>query len=356
MVILDRIPPYSAVNESVEIAKKYLPKKFHKFTNAVLRKAARLPFPVVKDGTSVEAASTACSHPEWLVERWRARWSMEDVVRLLRINLTPAPYCVWVNIHHTSLNSLRKQLRAEGIECRPAKLLGEEMLEILSTADITDHPLYKEGLITPQDPASRLVVKVLDPKPGEAILDACAAPGIKTAQIALAMENQGRVVACEISQQRYELLKENIARLGATIVEPYNDDVKELVKSLEDESFDKILVDAPCSDLGTIRRRPEIKWKRTPEDLEEFSNRQWEILKAVIPKLKIGGELVYSVCSFEEEESLRIVERVKKEGLELVSFKDLLPEELKEFEEGGYMFLLPNRSKTDGFFIMKARR
>lgn len=275
----------------------------------------------------------------------------------MRVNLKPAPFSVWVNTSHTSLNPVRKSLKESGIECRPLKGMEKEMLEILSSVDITEHPLYQEGLIVPQDLASRIVTKVLDPQPNETILDACAAPGIKTAQIALAMENSGRVVACEISPERYELLKENIMRLGAAIVEPVLADVISYMEKIEDETFDKILVDAPCSDLGTIRRRPEIKWRRTPEDVANFSQKQLNILEAVLPKLKKGGVLVYSVCSFEEEETLKVMGHVlPKFKLELVPFDDLLPENLQHLGKKVMPSSSPHQTNSDGFFIMKARR
>ncbi len=358
IVILDRIPPYSAVNESVEIAKKMLPQKFHKFTNAVLRKAARLPYPVVKGELSCdEVASIALSHPQWLVQRWRKCFGIEEAVRLMRSNLKPAPYSIWVNIHYTDVNAVRKTLRESGIECRPLKHMEKEMLEVLSTVDLTEHPLYKEGLITAQDLASRLVVKVLNPLPGETVLDACAAPGIKTAQIALAMENSGRVVACEINPERHHLMRENLSRLGAAIVETVLDDVIAFCQQIEDETFDKILVDAPCSDLGTVRRRPEIKWRRSPEDVERFSQKQRQILDAVIPKLKKGGELVYSVCSIEKEETEEILNYLlSKHSLEPIPFDQLIPESLAPLGAEGHALFLPHKTNSDGFFITKLRR
>ncbi len=358
IVVLDRIPPYSAVNETVELAKAYLPAKYHKFTNAVLRKAARLPYPVVKgDGSVDELASVAYSFPEWMVARYRKWWGVEETVSLLRSQLKPAPYTVWVNIHHADFREVRKELRAEGIECRPLRGAEGEMLEILSTVDIVDHPLYKEGILVPQDLASRLVVKILDPKPGERVLDACAAPGIKSAQIALSMGNEGLVVACEIDPERYRLLTENCMRLGAAVVEARLGDVNKLAGDFEDGFFDRILVDAPCSDLGTVRRRPEIKWKRSPEDVRAFSEKQLSIVDSVLPKLRPGGELVYSVCSLEREETLEVFEKIVALGLEPVNFSDLMPDPLKDaFCERGFAYLFPHKYNTDGFFVAKFRR
>ena len=189
------------------------------------------------------------------------------------------------------------------------------------------------------------------------MLDACAAPGIKTAQIALQMDNTGRVVACEVNPERYQKLKENTARLGAAVVEAVKGDVVELARWMDDESFDKILVDAPCSDLGTVRRHPEIKWRRTREDVERFSQKQKRILEAVVPKLKRGGELVYSVCSFEEEETVEVVSHITEMfRLEPVPFSELLPEPFSHLGKSGQAFFLPHITNSDGFFIAKLRK
>ncbi len=357
MVILDRIPPYSAVNETVEVAKRHLPVKFHKFTNAVLRKAAKVPYPVAKGDNCVDVASVACSFPEWMVERYRDWWGMDEALSYMRACLVPPPYSLWVNLYHTDLREVRKRLKGEGIECRPLKGMEEEMLEVLTTVDLVDHELYREGFVVPQDAASRLVVKVLSPEPGETVLDACAAPGIKTAQIALAMENSGRVVACEVNPERYRLLLGNCARLGAAIVEAIEGDVIEVVKDFEDASFDRMLLDAPCSDLGTVRRRPEIKWRRSLEDVVAFSEKQKGLLEALVPKLKVGGILVYSVCSLEKEETTDILEyAISRLGLEPVPFGELLPEAFKGAHTSGYAFFKPHLHNTDGFFVAKLRR
>ncbi len=357
LLFMDRIPPYSAVNETVEVAKKHLPLKFHKFTNAVLRKAVKLSFPVItKIDNPAEYASFAKSFPLWMVERWRS-WFHSDWVDLLNSLNKPSPFTVWVNTHFVDISYVRKILKESGIECKPYEILPDEMLQLITGTDVSELDLYKEGFITPQDVASHLVVKVLDPKPEETVLDGCAAPGIKTAQIALKMENRGRVVACEINSERFSLLLDNIKRLGAAIVEPENEDIINLVERFEDNSFDRILIDAPCSDLGTIRRRPELKWKRSLEDVLLFSEKQKAILDAVIPKLKRGGVIVYSVCSFEREETVDVVDYIKnKYDLEMMDFSHLLPDPFKDMGKEGMALFLPHKSASDGFFIAKLRR
>ena len=357
LLFMDRIPPYSAVNETVEVAKKHLPLKYHKFTNAVLRKALKLPFPKAQGENAIEYAAVACSHPEWIVERWKRQFGLGETVKLMRENNKAAPFTLWVNVFHVPLGILRKEMKNSGIEVKPNKILPNEMLDVVSTIDVTETTYFKEGLITIQDVASRIVVKVLEPQPGESILDACAAPGIKTAQIALSMENKGKITAVELKKDRFELLIENTKRLGSAIVEPINADILKLAEDIPDESYDRILIDAPCSDLGTIRRRPELKWKRTPEDIQKFSSKQREILKRLVSKVKKNGIIVYSVCSFEKEETLDIVEYAEKElKLKRESFSHLLPEDLRDEEKEGYIYLLPHKTKSDGFFIAKFRR
>ncbi len=358
LLFMDRIPPYSAVNETVEVAKKYLPVKFHKFTNAVLRKAVKLPFPVITGISETDNyTSLSKSHPEWMVKRWHSWFGVNELIGLLNANNQPAPFTLWINKYFTTLSEIRKVLKGMGIECKPFELFPEELLQLLSGVDITETELYLEGLVTPQDVASSLVVNVLAPEPGEVILDACAAPGIKTAQIALAMKNEGRVIACEIKKDRFYTLLENTKRLGAAIVEAVNDDVVSYVNTVEDEFFDRILVDAPCSDLGTIRRRPELKWRRSIDDIISFSEKQKRILDAVIPKLKVGGILLYSVCSFEKEETLDVINNImNKYSLEKLDFKEILPEKMRDCCNKGMALFLPHKTFSDGFFIAKLRR
>lgn len=359
---LDRVPFYSAVNESVNVAKAHLSIKYVKFTNAVLRKATRSPFPVLtKQGNLISTLSIFFSYPEFLIERWLSQFGVDSVVKLLRKMNSQSPFTLWINTYYTDLNSVRKFFREEypSVDIKPYGILQKEMIEVLSPIDISEVSLFKDGLITPQDPASCFVTKVLEPREGEVILDACSAPGIKTAQIALAMNNRGRVVAYEIDKERFENLLYNVKRLGAGIVEARRQDVMEGSKEFEDGYFDRILVDAPCSDLGTIGRRPEIRYRRTLDDIRSFSEKQKNILKAVYKKLKRGGVLVYSVCSFEREETLEVYDYATRElGLEPYPFDDILKDYGIEGYLGGegYVYLLPHVTGSDGFFIAKFRR
>lgn len=357
---LDKIPFYSVVDESVKIAKTNLMPKYVKFVNAVLRRVTNLSYPVLREEENlVRTIATNFSYPDFMIKRWLAWFGIKDLVKMLRVMNSTPPFTLWVNVAFTSVNEVRKILREMGIEVRPYEILPDEFIQLFSPVDVSTIDLFKEGLITPQDPASRIVTKVVEVKKGETVLDACAAPGIKTAQVALDMKNEGRIVAFEIDPDRYSNLLYNVRRLGAVIVDARRGNVVEEVSKL-DEKFDRVIVDAPCSDLGTVRRRPEIRYRRTYEDILRFSGKQKEILKAVSRKLKKGGVLVYSVCSFEREETIDVFEFVVKEcGLVPYPFDYILEniEGLSDLVRGeGYVYLLPHITGSDGFFIARFRR
>ncbi len=357
LLFMDRVPPYSAVDEGVKLAKRWCHPRYHGLVNAVLRKVASGPYPVVVGmRTSREAVATAYSHPLWLVERWRRRMGVLELLQLVRANNGRAPFSVWVNAYLVKPNYLRKELRTQGVECKPHSFW-DDMIIIITPVDVTQLPQFHNGLIHPQDPASALVVKVLAPRPGERVLDACAAPGIKTVQMAWAMGNQGEILACDIHPGRLSRVEDACGRSGATIVECRLGDVVEVVKG--EGLFDRILLDAPCSDLGTLRRHPELKWRRKEEDIPAFAEKQGRLLTSLVDCLAPGGVIVYSVCSSEPEEGEALVEEVLRKfpQLEPVDFCDLLPEPIQPYyKKEGFLTLYPHYANTDGFFIAKLRR
>ncbi len=358
LVFMDKVPPYSAVDEGVKLAKKWCAPKYHGLVNAVLRKVAGGHYPgVISQGSSLETLSVAYAHPLWMVKGWRARMGVLELLQLARANNTPAPFSLWVNTRVVDVSFLRKELKAAGVESKPHSFM-KDIIVILTPVDITKLPQFHEGLLHPQDPASSLVVKILDPKYGETVLDACAAPGIKTVQAAWAMGNRGKVVAWEIHPKRFDELRDTCKRGGAKGVECCLGDVKEGTKEMG-MLFDRILLDAPCSDLGTIRRHPELKWRRNEEDITAFAEKQRGLLVSLVPHLRTGGVLVYSVCSPEPEEGKALIEGIlgKYPYLELVDFRDRLPEALHPFyHEQGLLTLYPHYVGTDGFFMAKLRR
>jgi 16S rRNA (cytosine967-C5)-methyltransferase len=358
LVFMDRVPPYSAVDEGVKLAKRWCAPKYHGLVNAVLRKVAGGPYPgVTSQGSSLETLSVTYAHPLWIVEGWRARMGVLELLQLARAHNTPAPFSLWVNTHVVDVSFLRKELKAAGVESKPHPFMKDTII-ILTPVDITQLPQFHEGLIQPQDPASSLVVEILAPKHGEIVLDACAAPGIKTIQVAWAMGNRGKVVAWEIHPKRFDELRETCTRAGVKGVECHLGDVKRGAKEMG-MLFDRVLLDAPCSDLGTIRRHPELKWRRWEEDIAGFAKKQRDLLVSLVPYLRTGGILVYSVCSPEPEEGEALIKVLLREYpyLGLVDFKDRLPEALHPFyHKQGFLTLYPHYANTDGFFIAKLKR
>jgi len=358
LVFMDKVPPYSAVDETVKLAKRFTPSRYHGLVNAVLRRISSASYPVIiGEKKATHALCIAYSYPEWLIKKWRKRLSMLEVLQLCRASNMEAPFSIWVNTHLVDPGFMRKELKAQGVECKPHAFLND-ILILLTPVDITTLEFYLDGLIYPQDPASSLVVKVLDPKPGDVVLDACAAPGIKTVQMAWAMENSGEIIACEINPERMAYIEENCKRSGVSIVRPYLGDVTEEIKSLG-VFFDKILIDAPCSDLGTIRRHPELKWRRKKRDIAAFCEKQTMLLESLAPYLKPEGALVYSVCSNELEEGEELLERFleKYPDFERDDFSELLPDEIKPFcAKRGFLNLYPHYLGTDGFFIAKIKK
>jgi len=355
LTFMDKVPPYAAVNEAMELAKEKCNPKYHGLVNAVMRKIAQNPYPgITGQKSALKMLSLAHAHPIWMVERWKNRLGMEETLKLTRANNRPAPFAAWVNTHLVQPNRLRKVLKAQGIECKPHSFM-DNVIIIITPTDITQLPQFQDGLIHLQDPASALAVMILDPKPEEIVLDACAAPGTKTVQVAWAMENKGRLIACDIHPQRVKQLEETCRRGGVQIADILLGDVVEKTEKLH-FNFDKILLDAPCSDLGTLRRHPELKWRRKEEDIQNFSQKQRRLLSSLMKRLKPTGTIVYSVCSPEPEEGEEVIESIlrKDATIKLVDFEVLLPEMLRPFyKKAGMLTLYPHNAQTDGFFLCK---
>jgi len=293
---LDRVPGHAAVNETVALAHRCDVGRATGFINAVLRQSLR-------ETDTMRAALEALrethpaivySHPDWLVRRWQAQWGRPDAITLLKWNNQPAD-------NYIRLNSLRPHLsKPEG---EPIKFdWAKKSIRCLAPNSIpATLPGFAEGAFYIQDPSTLLAVDMLNPRPGEAVLDLCAAPGGKTTAIAAHMKNDGRVVATDIREDRLKQLRENCKRLGADCVEvmPLGTDVR--------EKFDRVLADVPCSNTGVMRRRVDLRWRLQPRDLQAVVKIQREILRRAARNVKPGGLLVYSTCSLEPEENEQIV-------------------------------------------------
>lgn len=333
---LDRIPDHAVVHDAVQLCRQAGLSRQAGFVNAVLRSCLRERADLREALVALRSSdpSTGWSHPAWLVDRWRGALDPAALLRLLEWNNTPPAVWARVNTLRTTPDQLATRWAGEGViaHARPADRFPEGLV-----FELKEHPplgtlsSFTAGGFYLQDPSTLLAVQELGPQPGETILDACAAPGGKTTFIAQRMANTGRIVAHDPSSSRLELLSENCARLGVTNVEAT------AVLPLDAPEFDRILVDAPCSNTGVLRRRVESRWRLQPEELPRLADRQFEILREAARRLKPGGRLVYSTCSLDTMENRAVVDRFLAEvpGFCLESDRQLHP--VTDAVDGAYV-------------------
>jgi 16S rRNA (cytosine967-C5)-methyltransferase len=351
---LDRIPDHAAVHETVNLARQSGFDSQTGFVNAVLRGYLR-EHDATKQllaGLKTTQPALGWSHPEWLVARWQKRWGAEKTAQLLEWNNTPPKTFARVNrlkfrrdelyesqisdnqsgtrTAHPSeddcLDTLREKWRAEGVESdsfRREPLEEDLVFELKSHPSLASLDSFRQGWFYIQDPSTLLAPALLGAQPGETILDFCAAPGGKTTFLAQLMNNQGRIVAQDISGERLKLIRENCQRLGVTCVEP----ILSSAFRLQPSAFDRILVDAPCSNTGVMRRRVDSRWRIQPEEILRLQQTQLALLEQAAARLKAGGVLVYSTCSLEPDENQEVVNRFlyQHTGFKLESERELLP-------------------------------
>jgi len=366
---LDRIPDHAAVHETVELAKHGGFGQQAGFINAILRGYLREADATGKLLADLKAAdpATGCSHPEWLVARWQKSFGTEKTAQLLAWNNTPPK--TFARVNEMKFGRAGSPLPADGGAIVPASRLVSSLappnsggahgvtrptlenagdllarwreenveydfvrrdwLEENLVFELKSHPSlnslasFRDGWFYVQDPSTLLAVIELNPQPGETILDLCAAPGGKTTFIAQLMNNEGKIVACDISEERLKLIRENCQRLGVTCVEP----VLFSAFSLQPSAFDRVLVDAPCSNTGVMRRRVDLRWRISEAEILRLQQTQRDLLKLAATKLKPGGVLVYSTCSLEPEENSEVVMEFLREhaGFKLENERELLP-------------------------------
>jgi 16S rRNA (cytosine967-C5)-methyltransferase len=341
---LDRIPDHAAVHETVELARHDGFGAQTGFVNAILRGYLREAGETKKLLAELKTTQPAIgwSHPEWLVSRWQKHWGVERAARLLEWNNTPPKIFARVNRLKTEAGALLEKWRDENVEYDFVRRdwLGENLVfELKSHPPLTSLESFQQGWFYIQDPGMLLAPCKLAPQPGETILDFCAAPGGKTTFIAQLMNNQGRIVAHDVSEERLKLVHENCARLGVTCVETSRSrgnealtsksgmDQRLLTSSPTNSQFDRVLVDVPCSNTGVMRRRVDLRWRIQPEEIGRLCATQFDLLKQAALKLKPGGVLVYSTCSLEPEENQEVVKEFLREhaGFKLESERELLP-------------------------------
>ena len=360
ILFLSRVPSAAAVNESVKLSKTLGGRPVGSLVNGILRSLVRdqcFNFPKV-DSDPVEHIASCYSHPAWLVNRWVKRYGPEKTIEYCKESNEKALLTIRVNRNRTTVDELRKNLDEEGVSSRPTGLVSGGLHLDLSSSGKSIKALgsYRRGEFYVQDEAAQLVSLVMDPKPGERILDACAAPGGKSTHMAELMGNSGKVVALDISGERLKLVKENADRLSHSMIELRLGDASRVLSDFAESSFDRILVDAPCSALGLLRRNPEGRWKKTEEIIDYYKSIQKEILHHVSSLLKPKGVLVYSTCTTEPEENEEVVLPFvgSHPSFRLENIRVIWPDGFNEEAwEGGFLRTMFNKFRMDSFFIAR---
>jgi len=355
-IFYTRVAPHAICNESTELAKKFFHKGLASFTNGlmrtIVRKKDKLPWPDQKEDP-ISYISLKHSHPKWLVEMWIEDFGLEEARRLCRADNQRPHLTIRANRLKTSRDDLIKTLSNKAVQATESKLVPESIM-IAETGEISTLPEFKEGLFFVQDESSMMVSHILAPQEGETILDLCAAPGGKATHIAEMMNDRGKIIAVDINPKRLNLVRDNVARLGIGIIETIQSDGTKL-KSKIKEPIDRIIIDAPCSGLGVLARRPDARWKKDLDQIEELSILQSDLLKTAAMLIKPGGVIVYSVCTITHQEGIEVVEGFLQSNPEFVldDAVKYLPNALQNGEPYKWVQLLPHKHGTDGLFIAR---
>ncbi|MCI9473031.1 MAG: 16S rRNA (cytosine(967)-C(5))-methyltransferase RsmB [Flavonifractor sp.] len=349
ILYLDRVPDSAAVNESVALARRYAKNpRAAGLVNGVLRNLTRQKAHLPKPPSD----ALRYSHPDWLAELFAARLGEEGARRLMEADNTPPPTCAQVNTCRFTAAQVRECLEAQGVEAVPHPWLTDSLL-LSGTGNLEHLDAFQEGMLYIQDPAARLAVQAAEPRPGMQILDACAAPGGKSFAAAIAMGDVGNVVACDIHPHKQRLIEAGAKRLGLSCIQAKTLDAKACKEEYLD-GFDLVIADVPCSGLGIIRKKPDIRYK-DPKPLEGLPRVQSAILENVSRYVKPGGNLLYATCTLLERENEGVVRDFldRQKNFTCESFQ--LPEPIGAVPEG-MLTLWPHIHGTDGFFIARLKR
>ena len=339
IVFLDKVPKSAAVNEGVNLAKRYGHKSSSNFVNAILRKVERKDYEEFFEiKNDIERISKTTSMPVWIIEELLKENNIEKVEEICRASNFKPKLSIRVNVLKTNNEEIIEKLEEKDIKIEKGEL--ENFLLVDGIKNLEAQKEFQEGLFTVQDEGAGLIPKILNPQPGEKVLDACSSPGGKTTYMAELMNNQGVIKAWDIHEHRVKLVNDAAKRLDIKIIQT---EVKDATVYEEKyfEYFDKILLDVPCLGIGVLKRKPDIKWKRKREDIEEISKIQKSILENCSKYLKNNGELVYSTCSILKQENDEIIQEFLKnhKNFEILQQKHIYQSE-----------------KTDGFFICKVQK
>ena len=352
ILFLDKIPHSAAVNQAVEQAKDNGRAKAAGLVNAVLRQLSRNKghLPKIPDQYALHSLSIRYSHPKWLVKRLQAILGPETEACLAADN-APAPLTIQVNPLKTTAEELTAELEASGVTVRPHPWVSG-CLELDHAGDLTALVPFRAGKFLVQDPAARLVSQIAGVGPGMRVLDVCAAPGGKSFSAAFAMEDQGEILACDLHENKLKRIREGAERLGLACIQTTAADGRVFRPEWE-AAFDVVLVDAPCSGLGIIRKKPDVRYKK-PDDLFALPVIQRAILDNAARYVKPGGTLVYSTCTILPEENEGVSDSFLAEHPDFCRTPFALFEPVGETE--GQVTLWPHRHGTDGFYICRMTR
>lgn len=355
--MMDKVPEFAAVNQSVEIC-KLKDERAANFVNGVLRNMLRnrQEFDKIDIPDEFEKLTVEYSHPEWLVKRLVKKYGKAFAVQFMEKNNTPSELTVRVNTLKCTRNELKEILLKKDVEAADGDI--DESLILKHYGMIEKSEEFNEGLFIIQDESSMLASKILDPKPDSTVMDLCSAPGGKTTHMAEIMKNKGRIIAFDIHEHKLKLVNQNAKKLGIDIIETFLRDASIYMEEYKNTA-DYVLVDAPCSGLGLIRKKPEIRWRVKESDLPELQKMQYKILSNASKYLKPGGALVYSTCTITEEENENLINIFLKfnRDYELEDISGYIPHSfINNFSRNGCLKLFPNLNGTDGFFIAKLRR
>lgn len=350
LLYMDSVPDNAAVNESVELAKQLNFKSATGFINALLRSFIRdnKRLPEYKDDIKNNSVKFSC--PEWLVEKWFNEYDKNTALSLLESSLGRAPITIRVNTVKFSVSDVENMLSNEGIKSVKSDII-DGCLEVFSSGSLEETQAYKLGMFYVQDISSQICCEALDVSEGNTVLDLCAAPGGKTFTIAQHLKNNGNIISCDLHEKRVKLISDGAKRLGISCIKAFVNNAK--VLNDEIPMADRILCDVPCSGLGVIRRKPEIKYK-DPDEFDNLPDIQYEILQTASKYLKVGGYLIYSTCTVSRAENDRVVEKFLENNHDFEGVS--VSKSRGESFDRCCVTVTPEYCNSDGFFIAKIRR
>ena len=338
---LDRVPNSAAVNESVELSKSFCGIGASKFVNGVLRSAVRQPRKSdFTTGSDVNSLALQTFHPVWLVKLFADEFGLDATKKILDFDNTDPPLCLRVNALKTTRDNLLDALKIFGLKATPSTLAPEGIICHGHSA-LDNFQALRAGLCQVQDESSMTAARILNPTAGDFVIDCCAAPGGKATHLAELMLNRGKIIAADVHEKKLKHIRQNADRLGISIIEPLAIDARNIGDKFPAQA-DKVLVDAPCSGLGVLRRKADLRWKKNPDEIKTLPALQLEILSSAAKALKSGGTLLYSTCTIIRRENQSVVEEFLNAN--------------KNFKLVESKILLPHVTNTDGFFSAKLLR